>query len=113
MPLAQIKFDVELNDGSLHHIVVLNPSLVAWDRTRNLRGWPDVGDAKFLWMTFLAWHHMKAAGLVDCEFDAFEKEICAGIGDTESEEETADGEPAEPELVDPTPPNLAAVSASP
>lgn len=74
-------FDVTLSDGTEHRVKPLNPSYCAWDRTRATREWPTFEVAPFLWMTFLAWHHMKAAGLIpsDTKFETFEGELCTGI----------------------------------
>lgn len=83
----RIKLTVTLDDGTTHDIVIGNPSLVAWDRTAAQRSWPASQDAPFLWMTFIAWHHMKAARLVDCEWTEFSDSKCVAIEDTEDDED--------------------------
>jgi hypothetical protein len=115
MSLNRVNLDVELDDGSEHHLTILNASMVAWDRTRALRKWPSVEDGTFLWMTFLAWHHMKAIGLVECDFAEFEKTKCVAVSSTQDEAAETDGEDGEEaelgeDVVDPTPPALGAVS---
>lgn len=88
--MKRIEVTVELNDGSTHDLAIANPSLVAWDRTRATRKWPKVDDAPILWMTFIAWHHMKAHGLVDCDYTEFEETLCVNVdgGDDADEDPT-------------------------
>lgn len=93
--MKRIDLTVELDDGSTHQIKVANPSLVAWDRVRGQRKWPTTEEAPSLWMTFIAWHHMKALGLVDCDYSEFEETRCVGI-DGGDEEDQADEDPTPP-----------------
>lgn len=99
--MERIKIDVELNDGSQHSLVIGNPSLVAWDRTRATRNWPKLQDANTLWMTFIAWHHMKAAGLITCELTEFETKVCVAIADTPEDESEASEQDPTPPVPDP------------
>ena len=85
--MKKVKLDVELDDGTTHHLTIGNPTMVAWDRTRTKREWPKTSEAPSLWMTFLAWHHMTAAGLIDCTFTDFETTRCVGVGDPEDADE--------------------------
>lgn len=80
--MKRLEITVELNDGTSHDLVIANPSLVAWDRTRAKWNWPKADDATLLWMTFVAWHHMKAHGLVKCEYTEFEEKVCLDVSDT-------------------------------
>lgn len=100
---------VELNDGSTHVVTILNPSLVAWDRTRATRKWPNVEDAPLLWMTFITWHHLHATGVVSCTFEEYETGVCEAVGDPRRDGAPV-GEEVPVEVVDPT--HLAAVPAS-
>ena len=80
--MKRIDLTVELDNGKTHDISVANPSLVAWDRTRAIRKFPEADQAPIMWMTFIAWHHMKAAGLVKCDYPEFEEQRCLSVGDT-------------------------------
>lgn len=118
MSLAKTKITVELNDGKTHDLVIPNASLVAWDRARVQMKWPKLDEAPFLWMTWVAWHHMKAAGLIPLEtkFDEFETTLCVAVGDTDAEEIAATvdaGGKWEGEPVDPTQTSPGADSLSP
>lgn len=118
MTIERIKLDVELNDGSEHHISVGNPSLVNWDRARVSYGWPSIAEAPFLWMTYIAWHHMKSVGIIprDTKYEVFENELCVAIADPDeqarAEAKQAGGE-FEGDAVDPTVPTPAPESALP
>lgn len=80
--MKRIEITVELDDTTKHELVIGNPSLVAWDRTRATRKWPTTEEAPILWMTFIAWHHMKARGLIKCEYPEFEEKRCLSVSDT-------------------------------
>lgn len=117
MSIERIKLDVELSDGSEHSIQVGNPSLVSWDRARVTYKWPAIGEAPFLWMTYIAWHHMKATGLIpkDTKYEQFENELCVAIADPDEQaraEAQKAGAEFEGDAVDPTAPSrdLASVS---
>jgi len=45
-------------------IQTLNPDLIAWDMTRAKHRWPEVKDAPFLWLTFIAWHAARREGVI-------------------------------------------------
>lgn len=118
MTLEKTKLTVELVDGTVHDIVVGNASLCSWDRAHASYGWPSMQEAPFLWMSYIAWHHMKAAKLIpsDTKYDVFESELCIAIGDTDAEakaEAEAAGKPWEAEAVDPTATSPELDSASP
>lgn len=103
MTIKRIEIDVLLDDDSEHRITVSNPSLVAWDRQRAMRKWPSAAEAPQVWTTFLAWHQMKAQGLISCELTEFEEARCLAaymVSDDEADE------------VDPTQPTPEVGSAS-
>lgn len=108
MGLQRVKLTVELNDETVHNITITNASLVAWDRTRAKRQWPAVDVAPSLWQTFIAWHHMKAAGLITAEFQEFEETLCvvvtsdAELAEAEAQANGETYEPGEADLVPPT-----------
>lgn len=98
--IERLKLRVQLvsTGDEVHEIAPLNASLVAWDRTRTKQApvWPSSTEAPHLWMTFIAWHHLRfALKLVDCTFEVFEKSECAAV-------ESFNDEAAE--AVDPTQP---------
>lgn len=98
MALERIRLTVVLDDDSVHDLTITNASMVAWDRARAKYNWPAGTDAPSLWSTFIAWHQMKAQGLVDCNFETFESARAVYVGDTEDE---ADDAP-EDRVTDPT-----------
>ena len=87
-------------DGSEHRFRAINADLVSWDRARAKAGWPGPGDAPFLWMTYLAWHHLtKTAGLIPaCTLAEFEKATEAVISADALDDDEQGDEPG----VDPT-----------
>lgn len=110
MALQRVNITVELSTGETHDISITNASLVAWDRTRTKRQWPPVDQAPSLWMTFIAWHHMKAAGLIpeNTSYDDFESTLCVAVGDPDEQAKAlaeAKGETWEGDLVPPTEPS--------
>jgi hypothetical protein len=72
-----------------------------------------------VWLTYIAWHHMKALGLVDCTHEEFESKRCVAVS-TEDDETAApphavidtDDGPKEVPVVPPTRPDLDIVSQS-
>lgn len=117
---------VDLSDGTSHTVTILNASLVAWDRTRATQKWPTLEHAPTLWMTFITWHHLKAAGVVSCTYEEYERDVCLAVGDPapekpdEDADDQADGlervavgeESVAVETVDPTRPALELASRS-
>lgn len=55
-------------------VQTLNPDLIAWDMTRARHKWPEVKDAPFKWLTFLAWHACRREGRIpsDLTYEAWE-----------------------------------------
>lgn len=97
MALKRIDINVELDDGTVHELHIGNPSLCAWDRTRAKRQWPSEDVAPLLWMTFIAHHHMKALGLIDCTHEEFEQKRCVMVESAaKATEEPADEDPTQP-----------------
>lgn len=96
MAVNKVKLHVELLDGSQHDITIDNPSLVAWDRERGRNNWPTATDAPYLWMTFIAWHHLKATGVHDFKWADFSEKQCLEVGDPAGGEEDA-ADPTQPE----------------
>jgi hypothetical protein len=45
-------------------VQTLNPDMIAWDMTRQKHRWPEVKDAPFKWLTFLAWHACRREGRI-------------------------------------------------
>lgn len=95
MTIQRIEIDVLLDDMSEHHLTISNPSLVAWDRTRSIRKWPTAVEAPQIWATFLAWHQMKAQGLVTCELPEFEEKRCLAAVFSDDEETAPDVDPTQ------------------
>lgn len=92
--MNRIEIRVELDDGTIHDLEVANPSLVAWDRHRARHKWPTTEEAPILWMTFIAWHHMKARGLIACDYADFEEKRCLSVDGGEEEVEQDPTQPA-------------------
>ena len=55
-------------------VQTLNPDLIAWDMTRAKHRWPEVKDAPFKWLTFLAWHACRREGRIpnDLRYEEWE-----------------------------------------
>lgn len=106
MALKKMHLKIELADGTEHQVTIANPSLVAWDRTRATRKWPDSESAPMFWMTFLAWHALSVvAKKYDEKFEDFSDSDCLAL-----EMVNDDGSPladeGDVEDVDPTQPDL-------
>ena len=108
--MERLELDVELKDGTEHVIRITNPSMVAFDRARATRDWPSSEDAPILWMTFLAWHHMKAAGLISCDLKQFETTECVAVQVHGAARKGKKGRKAK--SVDPTRPTVVSIGSS-
>jgi hypothetical protein len=51
-----------------------NADLVLWDKTRFRHKWPTVGDAPFLWLTFIGWAAARRTGAIgpDVTYESWE-----------------------------------------
>lgn len=76
-----------LDAPEIMEIQTLNPDLIAWDMTRGKHHWPDVKEAPFKWLTFIAWHAARREQRipVDLTYEAWE-------GSTLQVESVDDGE---------------------
>ncbi|HKE75221.1 MAG TPA: hypothetical protein VKB57_16485 [Acidimicrobiales bacterium] len=93
--LATPRITVQMEDGSEHTIQALNVDLVAWERYRAKAQLPQPTDAPFLWMNFLAWHHLtKTARLLPemklADFERAAAYVASAADETEEEEPGAD-----------------------
>src|SRR5262245_39934794 len=54
-----------------------NADMVLWDRTRVKHRWPNMQDAPFLGMTFVAWAAARRTGLIapDLTYEAWEAKV--------------------------------------
>lgn len=62
-PLLTVYRASDEDDKGLE-VQVANPDLVLWDETRVKHKWPPFEDAKFLWLTFLAWAAARRTGKI-------------------------------------------------
>lgn len=86
-----MQLTVEMQDGTVHkELRVLNPSLVAYDRSRSKRDWPHPKEGPVFWLTFLAWHTLKAQQKYDGTFEQFSSTDCIDIDDGEDEDDEPD-----------------------
>jgi hypothetical protein len=76
-------------------VQTLNPDLVAWDMTRARHRWPEVKDAPFKWLTFIAWHAARREGRIpaDLTYEVWESTT---LDVTTVEDEPVDPTPADP-----------------
>jgi hypothetical protein len=75
-----------------------NADLVLWDRTRLRHKWPQVSDAPFLWLTFIAWAAARRTGAItpDHRYEAWEVEVLEVETLTDDEGEDEGGRPTDP-----------------
>jgi len=68
-----------------------NADLVLWDKTRFRHKWPTVGDAPFLWLTFIAWAAARRTGAIgtDVTYEAWEASTLEveTVGDDEPDDD--------------------------
>lgn len=85
-------------------VQTLNPDLIAWDMTRGKHRWPELKDAPFKWLTFIAWHACRREGSIpaDLTYEAWEASTLAVENLTDDDEEGDNGG-----VTDPTLPGLA------
>jgi hypothetical protein len=81
-------------------IQTLNPDMVAYDMTRAKHKWPDMQQAPWKWMTFVAWHAARREGRIpaDMTYESWEATTLDVGAITDDDDEG--------EAVDPTPPGL-------
>jgi hypothetical protein len=80
-------------------VQTLNPDLIAWDMTRARHKWPEVRDAPFKWLTFIAWAACRREGRIDRALTYEEWEASTlNVANLNDDDEAA--------AVDPTPPGL-------
>lgn len=73
--------DVELNTGEVHAVRITNRSKVAYDLTRPRRKWEPADEAPFIFLTFLAFHHVvMVEQLITCKWEEWVDGICVDIG---------------------------------
>jgi len=72
---------VTLADGTQYDVQCANPDLVRFDMTRGRMHWPEMREAPFLWLTFVAWAASKREHLIpeDVTWEAFNETDCVGI----------------------------------
>lgn len=65
---------VKRTEGDPLDVQTTNADLVLWDKTRFRHKWPTVGDAPFLWLTFIAWAAARRSGAIppDLTYEAWE-----------------------------------------
>lgn len=56
--LTRTGIHVVMDDGAEFTLETINYDMVGWDRHRALKHEPSPGDAPFVWLTFLSWHHL-------------------------------------------------------
>lgn len=56
------RFLVVMADGATFTVEAVTRDMCEWDRQRAIKKWPSTAEAPFLWMTFLAWHHLTRTG---------------------------------------------------
>lgn len=87
--LAIPRIFVGMHDGAEFTVEAWNVDLVAWDRERGKRGWPAAPDAPFLWLNFLAWHHLTTTNelpaMTLAEFEAKCRVVASAPEDDELE----------------------------
>lgn len=79
-------------------IQTTNADLVLWDRTRFKHKWPNVSDAPFLWLTFIAWAAARRTGAIttDTRYETWESTVLEVEALTDEEDE--EGTPTPPDL---------------
>lgn len=79
-------------------VQTLNPDLIVWDMTRSKHKWPEVKDAPWLWMTFIAWAACRREGTIprDLTWEAWEASVL-NVSNLTNDDDAADA-------VDPTHP---------
>lgn len=86
-------------------VQTLNPDLIAWDMTRAKHRWPEVKDAPFKWLTFIAWHACRREGSIprDLTYEEWEASTL-NVANLNAEDDDANGvEPVDPTRVGPGP----------
>jgi hypothetical protein len=76
-----------------------NADLVLWDRTRFRHKWPQVADAPFLWLTFIAWAAARRTGAITGEhkYESWEGEVLE-VEALDDEDDDDAGRPTRPDL---------------
>lgn len=102
MQLKSPVFDIVLAqpDGTFLEAAVQtdNRDAVRWDMTRTRRQWPAIGDAPFLWGTFMAWAAMTREGDISEDFDSFNARCLQASARSDAETRPVDPTRPAPEL---------------
>lgn len=77
------------NDTTEYVVQTDNRDLVAFDLTRNRKGWPIYSEAEFLWMSFIGWHALSKRGGVAVTLDDFFERCISAVPLDENDEETS------------------------
>jgi len=91
----------QLDAPEVIEVQTLNPDLIACDMTRARHRWPDVKDAPFKWLTFIAWHACRREGRIEpsLTYELWEASTLNVANLTDDDDPAA-------ATVDPTPPGL-------
>jgi hypothetical protein len=92
---------VVMDDGSVHEVQSINKDMLAWDRIRYRRKWPEAQEAMWIFMNFIAWNALTREGQIPAmTLDEFEERALEvrpkkedgdepGVGPTPSEAEVS------------------------
>jgi hypothetical protein len=80
----------------LDELQTTNADLVLWDKTRYRHKWPNVQEAPFLWLTFIAWSAARRIGAItpETKYETWESDVLEI--ETLDEEEDEEGRPTLP-----------------
>lgn len=89
-----------LDAPEILEVQTLNPDLIAWDMTHTRHKWPELKDAPFKWLTFIAWHACRREGRIpaDLTYETWEASTLEITNLTDEDDEDDEG------VADPTPP---------
>jgi hypothetical protein len=82
-----------LDAPEILEVQTLNPDLIAWDMTHARHKWPELKEAPFKWLTFIAWHACRREGRIpaDLTYEAWEASTLE-ITNLTDDEDDEDGE---------------------
>lgn len=87
-------------------VQTLNPDLIAWDMTRAKHRWPEVKDAPFKWLTFIAWAACRREGRIPADLTYPEWEastLNVANMDADDDDDTEAGTAVDPTQPGPVP----------
>jgi hypothetical protein len=86
MGLPRQQINVELANGDVFELEIINPDRIRFETERTKWGLPSLEDGAFTYMTFLAWAALKRLGKYEGDWPTFKTADCVLLDPVDDEE---------------------------